>query len=310
MTNVILIMQAKTEGWVYAPLAKELGEFQKENLNVTIDYDQNPSDIVLALDHGQAAAGFIGVSALLFNVAAANPAIKITMGVGAPPPGTTGVYVKSSLIPASGTFDPCDLKGMRVGVGPALKGGVVTAGIGIYFQDHCPSVTINDLTLSPLQGANGLIALQTGALPAAALYPPISSEAKSTGVAKLVLESPPPGSGAMIMGGEMTSQPAVAQALVRAMLRTVRTYLQGDYHANPTVAAAIAQAIGVPVSTVTSPLNPSSVFDPTGAYPAQELVPLQNFFLSVTPKILTYSTPLDTADMVNNELTASALAGQ
>jgi NitT/TauT family transport system substrate-binding protein len=307
---VTLILQAKTEGWVFAPLAQTMGEFQKENLNVNLKYDQMPSDIVLAITHGEADAGFLGTSALLFNVVAASPGIKVTMGTGTPPAGTTGIYVKSNKIPSSGTFNPCDLKGQKVGVGPALKGGVVTAGLGLYFAQHCPSTTINDVSLSPLQGANGLIALQTGALPAAALYPPFSTQAKSSGVAKLVVESPPPGGGAMIMGGDLTSRPTVAKAIVRALLRTERTYLQGDYHANPQVAAAIAQALGVPVSAVASPLNPSEVFDPSGSYPESALGPYQNFYMSVTPKIITYSKPLDVNSLVDNGVTASVLSGQ
>ena len=129
-------------------------------------------------------------------------------------------------------------------------------------------------------------------------------------MAKLVVESPPPGGGAMIMGGDLTSRPMVARAIVRALLRTERTYLQGDYHANAQVAAAIAQALGVPVSAVASPLNPSEVFDPSGSYPESALGPYQNFYMSVTPKIITYSKPLDVNSLVDSGLTASVLSGQ
>jgi NitT/TauT family transport system substrate-binding protein len=41
--------------------------------------------------------------------------------------------------------------------------------------------------------------------------------------------------------------PAVGDAFARAVIRTINTYLNGDYHQNPEVMAAIATAINQPV---------------------------------------------------------------
>jgi NitT/TauT family transport system substrate-binding protein len=261
MTNVTIILQAKTEGWVVPSLAVEMGEFKKENLNVKIAYDALPSDIILALNHGQADVGYLGTSALLFNSIAAGADVKIVMDGGEPPPGVSGIFVKSSLIADPGSFDACGFKGLRVGIGPTLAGSTPAVALGTYLSQHCPSVTMHDVSLSPLNGSNALVALETGALQAADLYAPSSSQAISSGAAKLAVEVPA-GAGAMVMGSILTSHPQVAEAIARALLRTQRTYLQGDYHSSPQVAADIAKILGVPASFVTSPANPQPRLQP------------------------------------------------
>jgi NitT/TauT family transport system substrate-binding protein len=301
-----MILQAKTEGWITPVLALAMDEFKKENLNVKLAYDAIPSDIILALNHGQAQVGYLGTSALLFNSIAAGANVRIVMDGGEPPPGVSGIYVKSSLIPNPANFNACDFKGLKVGIGPTLAGSVPAVALGTYLKEQCPSVTISDVSLSPLFGANALIALQTGALQAADLFAPSSSRATSTGAAKLAVEVPP-GGGAMIMGSVLKNQSAVAEAIARALLRTQRTYLQGDYHANPQVVSVIAKSLGIPTSAVTSPSNPNLIFNPAGTYPVAYLAPAQEYYLSLTPKILTYSQPLTTAQLVDDTPLTAAL---
>jgi NitT/TauT family transport system substrate-binding protein len=166
---------------------------------------------------------------------------------------------------------------------------------------------MHDVSLSPLNGSNALVALETGALQAADLYAPSSSQAISSGVAKLAVEVPA-GAGAMVMGNILTSHPQVAEAIARALLRTQRTYLQGDYHSNPQVAADIAKILGVPASFVTSPANPSLIFNPSGTYPSTYLAPAQQYYLSLTPKILTYSQALSTSQLVDETPLTAALS--
>jgi NitT/TauT family transport system substrate-binding protein len=306
MTNVTMILQAKTEGWIAPVLARDMGEFKKENLNVKLTYDQLPSDIILALNHGEAQVGYLGTSALLFNSIAAGADVRIVMDGGEPPPGVSGIFVKSSLIPNPAAFNACDFMGMKVGIGPTLAGSVPAVALGTYLEQHCPAVTMSDVSLSPLSGTNALIALESGALQAADLYAPSSSQATSTGAAKLAVEVPP-GGGAMVMGGILNNQPAVAEAIARALLRTQRTYLQGDYHTNPQVVSVIAQGLGIPVSAVTSPSNPSLIFHPEGTFPSAYLATAQNYYLSLHPKILTYSQPLSTSQLVDETPLTAAL---
>jgi NitT/TauT family transport system substrate-binding protein len=306
MTNVTMILQAKTESWIVPVLAQSLGEFKKENLNVKIEYEAQPSDIILALNHGQADVAYLGTSALLLNSIASGANVRIVMDPSETPPGISGIYVKSSLVSNPATFNACQFKGMKVGIGPTLTGSVPAVALGTYLKQHCPSVNVSDVSLSPLSGATAYVALQTGALQAADLYAPSSSQANSTGLAKMVVPVPP-GGGAMVMGSVLDKQPAVADAVVRALLRTQRTYLQGDYHANPKVVSVIADSLGEPASAVTSPQNPNLIFSPDGTFPAGYLATAQDYYLSLKPKILTYSTPLSAAQLVDEAPITAAL---
>jgi NitT/TauT family transport system substrate-binding protein len=166
-----------------------------------------------------------------------------------------------------------------------------------------------DLQLSPLFGTNALVALQGGALQAGDLFAPSSVQATQSGVAKLVVPMGS-GGGAMVMGQTRTSNPALARAIIRAILRTQRTYLQGDYHQDAQVVAAIASWLGVTPVVVTSPQNPALVFDPTGAYPASYLVPAQQYYLSVTPRILTYTKPMKVTQLLDIKTRTAVLAGK
>jgi NitT/TauT family transport system substrate-binding protein len=47
-------------------------------------------------------------------------------------------------------------------------------------------------------------------------------------------------------------QPAVAEAFVRAAIRTARTYLQGNYLANPDTVSALSRALGVPADVLSN----------------------------------------------------------
>jgi NitT/TauT family transport system substrate-binding protein len=50
----------------------------------------------------------------------------------------------------------------------------------------------------------------------------------------------------------LVDHPEVGQAFVRAVLRTIDTYFNGDYHGNPTVMAEIGKATGQDVSKLTT----------------------------------------------------------
>lgn len=304
MTKITIIEQTKNEAWISPALAQRMGEFKKENLDVSIKYDAIPSDIVLALNHGQADVAFVGTNALLFNALAGNPSIKMVMDGGEPVPGSSGIFVKTSKLPGNATFNGCSLKGMKVGVGPALAGSFPSAAIGLYLQKNCPSVTLSDITLSPLFGTNALVAMKTGALDAGDLFAPNSAQA--AGVAKIVTDLPSGGGGA-IMGGLRTSKPDVAAAFVRALIRTQRTYLQGDYHKNPTVVSAISSILGIPTSVLTSAADTSLVFAPNGGFPTGSLTAVQNVYLSLKTKILTYKQPLSADAFYDNGPTIAAL---
>ncbi len=78
------------------------------------------------------------------------------------------------------------------------------------------------------------------------------------------------------------------------MIRTSRTYLQGDYHANPTVLNALASELHQTAAVITT--APSQVFDPNLIFSTDGASQLQQIWLSVG-SVLNYSTPLSSAQV-------------
>ena len=50
----------------------------------------------------------------------------------------------------------------------------------------------------------------------------------------------------------LNDEPETAEAIVRALMRTNRTYLQGDYHDDPEVMTILSEALGAPEESIAS----------------------------------------------------------
>jgi NitT/TauT family transport system substrate-binding protein len=109
---------------------------------------------------------------------------------------------------------------------------------------------VKDVSGTELAGADALAALKAGAVGASYVQSPFWQQIEKEGYARLI-----PGSGFSLASyimetNFMKTQPDVARAILRALLRTQRTYLQGDYHANDLVVEALSKATSSPVETI------------------------------------------------------------
>jgi NitT/TauT family transport system substrate-binding protein len=114
---------------------------------------------------------------------------------------------------------------------------------------------LTDIRIANYTGALTVPALQSGALDGGQLVPPFSQLPYVQ--ANLVKLGPLLPSGRiMTLGSTIQSRRPVVQAYARAYLRTIRTYMQGDYRNNPEIANIISSYTGAPLSAVLNQPTP------------------------------------------------------
>jgi NitT/TauT family transport system substrate-binding protein len=272
-------------------LASYFGEFKKENLDVSITTIPVPAAIA-ALQSGSLDVYTIGVSAAVLNAQASGSDIRFVASTGGIPQASDlqGFWIRSGLAPTSGQFDPCKMKGLTVSVGGSAGVGASDVLFLNGFLQKC-NLTIKDVKISSIGGPNELIALQQGSIDAGFLADPLWKAAQSGGYAQplIIPGTSTPTLGGYLMGSLRTQHPDVAQAFIRAMVRTSRTYLQGDYHANPTVIAALSAELHQTASVISA--APSQVFDPNLIFTTDGASQLQKIWLGAGG-VLNYSSAL------------------
>lgn len=293
-------------------LAQEMGEFAKENLEVRF-VTENSVNALLLLQQGRIDGSVLGLNAGVFNAVAAGADVRFVLPIGSAGPGDqSGFWARRALLAPDGRFDPCVLaRGVRPNGTTVVSmndstglGSPVTIALA-RFIEQCPGQTFESvhdrLTISPVVGANLLVALQQGAVDLAFLLSPLPDTPGIGDYAALAysigVNDPGTDYAGWALGPVRNRQPAVADAFVRAVVRTVRTHLQGDYLANAEVLAALARALGVPADVLAK--SRPVVFRPdqrfrTGAGLAQ----LQGYW-GDAGGLLSYDTPIDGSRVVD-----------
>jgi NitT/TauT family transport system substrate-binding protein len=267
-------------------LADALGEFDKENLDVEIVEAQTNNAVVL-LQQGDVDFMPAAVSAGLYNAIAGGADIHVVGGgIGFSEDNHQGYYARKGALSADGTFDVCSLKGKNVSTGSATGLGSPAVVELSALLATC-DLTLKDVNIVPQGGADLFAAMDAGAVDVGNLADPFWQQAAARGDL-LVAPFTQPNAG-YYMGKIRTEHPEVAEAIVRALVRTTRTYLQGDYRADPTVRAAIIESMGITDAQLQGPA--SIVFDPDFEFPVEVVAPVEQVWLEVGG-ILNYTEPL------------------
>jgi NitT/TauT family transport system substrate-binding protein len=289
------------EGYAPLLLANYFGEFKKENLNVTIQ-TVTTNNLVVLMQQGKVDFAPAAPSAGIFNAIQGGADIKgIGGGVMFSKDDLQGYYLRKGLIGSDGKFNPCDLKGKKVSTGSATGLGAPSVVELASYLAKC-NLTVNDVTIVPQGGTDLFAALSAGAVDAGYLADPIWPQAVSAGM--LLIQPFTAGITSYFMGPIRTKQPEVAAAIARAMIRTVRTYLQGDYRADPTVHAAMMKALGATEAQLTGP-SPL-VFSPDWKFPVDLIAPIEAEWIKIG-KLLNYTTPLPTSSYYDDSIRLAAL---
>jgi NitT/TauT family transport system substrate-binding protein len=299
---------AGQEAYAALLLAQEFGEFKKENITLESSVLQG-TDIVVLLTQNQLQIAPIGYGAGLLNTINSG-AQNVSIGgmVKLPPSSNQGFFVRKELAKADGTVDPCALKGKSVSFGgPTGLSSVSTYYLNSWFQTCKNPFTIKDVTVNTLAGATLATALQAGSVDAGFISDPVATVVKNAGYAVLALPQPHVSLGGYFVSAETYKNTALATAIARALLRTIRTYLQGDYHSNPKVMAGLVKVLGLPQATIAA--GPSLVWDPDMTTATDPITQLQKTYIQVGG-ILTYTKPIPATRVFTDRFVKRALAGK
>lgn len=284
-------------------LADFFGEFEKENLEVEI-VEQQTNNAVVLLQQGDVDFMPAAVSAGLYNAIFGGADIRVVGGgIGFTAANHQGYYARQGALADDGTFDPCSLDGKSVSTGSATALGSPAVVELAALLAEC-DLTLDDVNIVPQGGGDLFAAMEAGAVDVGNLADPFWQQAEARGDL-LVAPFTQPNAG-YYMGSIRTEQPEVAAAIVRALVRTTRTYLQGDYRADPEVRAAIIESMGITEEQLQGPA--SIEFDPDFEFPVAVVAPVEQVWLDLG-EILTYDAPLPVESYFDDSIRQSVLAG-
>jgi len=275
-------------------VADALGELEKEN--IFVEYVTLPSqDAIPSLALGQVDVSMIGISATLFNNVADGADVRLVFP-GPSSPNGDGLWVSTEFIGKSNTVSRIRIAGSQ---GLAWMGVVP---VGRYLESVDKDWEDVDFTKLPISDL--ATALELGSVDAAWLNSPAHLPFEDRQTATLVAQYDETEVATGIAFGPrlLRNNPEIGQAFVRAMIRTIQTYLGEGYKSNPTVSSALARALAISESQVTesNELKFPIEFDPAFHSEAQQL--WINF-----GEILSYSQPLDPGDYIDPRFTMSII---
>lgn len=289
---------------VVAPIyvAKELGYFAEEGLDVQLEAFPGGSDLVILTASGQLDASFAGAGPPLYNgVAQGLPVKIIAPGHTEGDPVATPLMISKKSCEDGKITSVADLKGKKVSINARgsieylLNAALSTGGL-----------TIDDIDLQILPFPDAIAGLQTGAVDAALISEPLATKAEQDGIAiRLVPDYPLHGMQptAIIGNGKwLTEHPDQAQGFVTGYMRASKLLAEGGLN-DPAVQAIIEQYTGVPAALVAASVHP--VFSADGQIALDGLTELQTFLRQRGQ--LEYDTDLDPAALVDETFVTAAM---
>jgi NitT/TauT family transport system substrate-binding protein len=254
-TTVKLSSAFRTEFVAPILLADSLGEFKKENIK--LEFISLPfSDAAPQLAQGTIDAAVGGLEIALFNAGNQGLPVKAVLGNYYPP--FAGDYTK----PQTGLWcrrDRFTTPDKPADAELATKKWASSVGKGssaIYYsaaeiQKRHPSFDVTKVDVQRIPAADILTALQNGAIDCGVLIDPYWLPiATDPAYFQAATQTPGEPLGAIYYGKSLLQdKPEVGVAFARAIIRTINTYLAGDYHNDPTVLAEIAKQTNQPDAT-------------------------------------------------------------
>lgn len=271
---------SKAESLASLWAALELGEFDAEN--VTVEISVAPlNDILVLAQQGDLDVVTQGVSAGTLNLLASGDDLRFVFPGGSPAAGGTalGFWARKDILGDDGVLQPDELPGVTI----ATVAGEIAATNAWFWKmvdDMGGGVTPEDVTYTDLAYADAANAIVNEAVQIAFTVTPFNELIEESDCCVFLTAAAPtvPASG-YVFGPNMyePGNQELGQAFVRAMARTVRDHMQGDYEANPEVLQAISTQTELPAEQIQG--TPSLTFEPE--MPEESLTVAANFFESI-----------------------------
>lgn len=302
-TSATIVMGVAIEPFAPTLVAEAMGEFEKENLDVSVEIVP-PNDGLLLLANGDIDMQVAGIGGGTLNAIHSGLDIRYVANTHAQHEDNhEGLWVRDEYFGPDGEPLADQVRGMTVAVGAQGVGAVSTVPLQRWLETM--GLSISDVELSPLQGADILTALEQGAVGAGYVLTPHWQLAEAADWGRLVTPTPPiAAAGYLFSGRTLDQKPEVADAIMRALTRTVRTYLQGDYHDDPEVMGVLADVLQQPETSIAA--APSLVFDPDMGFDLVLLDEVQDVWIAVGG-VLEFDEPLPHDQVVDTAVVERVL---
>lgn len=307
-TDITIVMASKIETFAPALMADHFGEFKKENLNVTIKtVPSNEGTVMVAQNQaqlkmaGMTASFFNSVDGGVDNVWLANIHQNSMES-------KEGVWMRKEFYDSSGNIIPDKLKGAKIAAGTGGIGSPSAYAINAFLQAN--GASLGDIQSPAIGGSDIVVAIESGGLDGGYVLTPQWLSMKPEVAKYAGMFGGFDGAGFSASAYEMNqtfikNQPEVAEAIMRAIVRTIRTYLQGNYHNDPKVLAALAEVTGSPADALAK--APSVVFNPNLALNGQMMQDIQEMWIQYSPDTLSYKTPIPLDKLTDRQLVEKVL---
>ncbi|MCW2829729.1 MAG: hypothetical protein JWP31_421 [Aeromicrobium sp.] len=244
-TITIAVPSDKISTVVPLMVGDQLGEFKKENIAIKVEIMPSTDAVQLVAD-GKVDAMQGSSSVAIFNAVTQDFDIRQIIGDGwLNPESKMGVWMRSDM-------DPKDLKGKKIGSAVGIGSSVNSDLRALLEKD---GVKLSDLTWETIDVADGVTALENGAVDAAVLLDPFWLQIKDNPDFKFVAPAIPVGSnvGGLHAGPSLLKRTEVADAFVRAYARTVNSYFRDEnWQDDDKVVEALAERTDQEVEAIRS----------------------------------------------------------
>lgn len=291
-------------------LADSFGFYTDENLSIEWQPIASIADAMLLLAQGDLDVYVGSPAAPMFNSISSGLDVRMIGslgGIGTPDEyeAPSGVFVRQELLDSGEVSSAADLEGRQIAsVGPI---GTATSFI-ISRVLATGDVGLDEVELVPMPLSESLIALTNGAVDAAFLAAPFSTQALGDAIGAPVVDSKEAygdivTSGYLVGPSMLIDDRDSAEAFLRANIRATER-LVGDYREDAEIVTALAEFMGVEESVVLD--SPIYAFDPTLAPHVPTVMEMQDVFLGI-PDTLGYTEPLTEEQLFDLDLHQAAV---
>lgn len=302
-TKVVIGVTAPIEVFSEPEVALMKGEFAKENLDATVQL-VSPTATAQLLAQGTVQVALAGISAGTLN--AINQGVDVRM-IGDPetlsPDDPSGLWINKQFLNAKGMLKKPLPSNFTLSLGNQGFGAVSAYWTEQYLEKN--GLTLNNVQNVNLNQPTILTALQNGSVDAGFANDPYAGPlVNDTHVQKVATAG-----GAAVFEtstGYLDQHRAVVQAVMRALVRTARTYFGPGYRTNTSVMSIISSWLSTPTSTIEE--SPAVVFLPnmTMTLIKPILQGVQETWIKVG-NVLTYTQPLATKSVTDTTVLAAVL---
>lgn len=276
----------------YLPLflADRYGEFEAENIEVEFVLAP-PTDQVQLLAAGQIDVSVQAIGLASFNAIATGVDMKFVYPMAARgTPDDTGWWVRNDVIGEDG-FQGSDLNGATL-VSPSGATGLSPAILVPALEAEDPEFDASSLEHIRMDLPDMPIALTNGSVDGGHITSPFDQPVEESGCCTYIDHFVDWPTTAIIFNADLRADRDLGLAFLRAVDRTVATYLVGDYHQDEQLVADTAEILGQEEETILS-LN-ALIF--TQELPVDDMMATQEYYRTI-PDAISYDTDLEADDV-------------